>query len=58
MQIVDHEEMVEEENDGEDDCILENRGFNPESTGSMVLMDSVKPEARESFQRVMSATAL
>lgn len=43
MQIVDHEEMVEEE-PVEDECVIEEpyKGFNPESTGSMVLMDSVK----------------
>ena len=49
MQIVDNEEMMEEA-PIEDGCVIEELQvrFNPDSTGSMVLMDSVKQEARDS----------
>ena len=59
MQIVDNEEMMEEA-PIEDGCVIEELQvrFNPDSTGSMVLMDSVKQEARDSYQHVMSATTL
>jgi len=57
MQIVDHEEIVFEET-VEEECLNDRKPFNPESTGSLVLMDSVKQDNRDSMQQVMSSTAL
>ena len=47
MQIVDHEEIVDEET-VEEECMKDLKQFNPESTGSLVLIDSVKLGTRDS----------
>lgn len=57
MQIVDHEEIVFEET-VEEEGINDRKPFNPESTGSLVLIDSVKQGTQDSLHQVMSSTAL